>query len=80
MENKTGLNQEVSNSIILEAVVALQQQIKAMQENHTTKNDLADMEERIMAEIRPIGRAVDKDAVTVIDHERRIHNLEMQAA
>lgn len=36
--------------------------------------------EELLAEIRPIGRAVDKDSIAIIDHERRIHRLEKQMA
>lgn len=81
MKNKT---QEIPNSVILEAVISLQGQFTTMQEElrtkYATKADLADMKEELLAEIRPIGRAVDKDALSIIDHERRIHRLETQMA
>jgi len=78
MENKK--TSDVSNAVILEAVLSLQEQAKAMQDdmrtNYIKRGDIEAMEERLLAEIRPIGRAIDKDAVTIISHERRIHRLE----
>ncbi|OGG51936.1 hypothetical protein A3C18_01705 [Candidatus Kaiserbacteria bacterium RIFCSPHIGHO2_02_FULL_54_11b] len=40
------------------------------------KSDLEKFKEDILEEVRPIARAVDKDAVTSIDHGKRITILE----
>lgn len=40
------------------------------------KADLERFKEEILDEVRPIGKAVDKDAVTVVDHGKRIVVLE----
>lgn len=60
--------------------------------NYPTKDDLAEtvkdfakkidlekFKEDILGEIRPIGKAFDKDAVTLIDHGKRIVVLEQKA-
>ena len=77
MESQKSLEGKVT--LVLNAVVSLQEQVTAMQadlkENYATKGDLADMKEEILTEVRAIGRAVDKDALAVIDHERRIMSL-----
>ncbi|MDP3646135.1 MAG: hypothetical protein Q8R25_03535 [bacterium] len=43
------------------------------------KSDLEKFKEDILEEIRPISKAVDKDAETVIDHEKRLVILERKA-
>jgi hypothetical protein len=71
-------------SLILDAVISLQEHVSGMQAdmkaNYATTVDLMDMEERLTTEIRAIGRAVDKDALTIISHERRITYIERQVA
>ena len=71
-------------SLVLEAVISLQGQVSGMQadlkSNYATKNDLEEMKEEILTEVRAIGRAVDKDALAVINHERRIVRMERQLA
>jgi|GEM_PF-6552319 len=47
---------------------------------YATKNDLERFKEEILEEIRPIAKAVDKDAVTLVGHEKRITMLERKAA
>ncbi len=79
---------DVSNKIILEAVISLQEQVSAIQSDMATKvatKDFVKMTvekstEGLVAEIRAIGRAVDKDALTIISHEHRITHLERQVA
>ena len=44
--------------------------------NFATKADLVELEERLTGEMRAISRAVDTDAVTIINHERRISKIE----
>ena len=55
-----------------------------MKATMVTKDDLKttlnDFKEEILAEIRPIGRAVDTDARTIINHESRISRVEKQLA
>jgi archaellum component FlaC len=45
-----------------------------------TKADLERFKEDILEEIRPITKAVDKDAVTLVNHEKRIISLERKTA
>ncbi len=44
--------------------------------NLATKNDLKKFKEDVLEEVRPIAKAVDKDAVAVVNHEKRIAVLE----
>ena len=50
--------------------------------NFATKDDVRAIvdgaKEEILAVVRPIERAVDKDAVTVVKHEKRITRIERQ--
>ena len=80
---------QVSNEIILQAVITLSDQFGNLTEQfseirhdlktkYATKDDLVELKEELLAEIRPIARAVDKDAHTLLRHEKRITRLEKQ--
>jgi hypothetical protein len=77
---------DVSNKTILEAIISLQEQVSSIQNDMATKMATKDFvkmtveesTEGLVAEIRAIGRAVDKDALTIISHERRITHIERQ--
>ena len=47
-------------------------------ERHINSMELKidDLREELLSEIRPIAKAVDKDAKTIIDHEKRITRVE----
>ena len=47
-------------------------------EKFATKDDLEKVKNEILKEIRPISKAVDKDAVTIINHESRLARLEQR--
>ena len=47
-----------------------------MRREMATKADLEDVKEEIMAEIRPLSRALDQNSERIINHERRITKLE----
>lgn len=87
-EKLTKLPLEGKVNLILEAVISLQGQVTAMQDTMATKDfveitvekAVKQAKEDLLAEIRPIGRAVDKDALTIVNHERRITRLERQMA
>jgi hypothetical protein len=71
---------------ILVSIDARMTNIEERMSDMATTNDLEMMKEGMMAmegrlldEIRPIARAVDKDAHTIIDHEKRIIRLEKHA-
>lgn len=77
----------VTNEKIMEVLLEMDERMTNMDERVTdmskrmaTKDDLADVKEDILKEIRPIARAVDKDAVTILSHEKRITALEKKAA
>lgn len=79
MKNDTG-SLEAKMDSVLEAVISLGAQVEEfrveMRTNYATKADLSDLEERLTGEIRTISKAVDKDAVTIVDHEKRITRIE----
>ena len=62
----------VSNQMIMRAVVSLSDRVDGL----ATKSELEKVKEDILEELRPIGKAVDKDAVTIVNHERRIARIE----
>lgn len=70
--------QEVSNEVILETVLNMGEQIAEIKSTMATKDDLVRVKEELLDEIRPIRKAQDKDAVTIINHERRILRLEQR--
>lgn len=69
-------------SLILEAVISLQGQVSVLQRDMATKDFVEVTVEKVrddlLTEIRAIGHAVDKDALTIINHEHRITHLERQ--
>ena len=71
-------------SLILDAVISLQEQVSGMQRDMATKDFVEVTVEKVrndlLTEIRAIGHAVDKDALTIINHECRITHLEKQMA
>jgi len=67
---------EISNKIILNAVSSLGERVDAMPE--TMQDMINGAKEELMEEIRPITRAVDKDAEMLIGHEKRITRIESQ--
>ena len=52
---------------------------KADLRDYSTKNDLERVKDEILDIIKPIGRAVDKDAETIFNHGKRIVVLERKA-
>ena len=82
---------EVSNEMLMEVLVSMDRRIGGVEErmsDFATKDHVeevverivekkvGDAKEEILSELRPIARAVDKDAVTVVDHGRRIIRVE----
>lgn len=78
----------VTNEIILGAVISLGERVAVIEQTMATKEYVEAVVERVVSEAKgeilerlaPIERAVDKDAETIIDHERRITKLEAIAA
>lgn len=75
----------VSNAVILRTMVSMSENMNERMNDFATKSDLTKLSEKIdkvenklLQEIRAIGKAVDKDAVTIIDHEKRITRVEKQ--
>lgn len=49
---------------------------KADLRDYATKNDLENMEERIMEVFKPTVKAVDRNSEIIVNHERRLVALE----
>lgn len=79
-----GSHKDIPNKVILEAVVSLTERIADIEKNVATKEYVkvivTDLEQELTKEIRAIGKAVDKDAVTMIDHEKRLGRVERHLA
>lgn len=74
------LNLEGKVDLILETVVTMGQEVGEIKETMATKDYVGTVKEELLNEIRPIARAVDKDAVTVINHGKRITRIEKHLA
>ena len=78
---------EVTKEMILQAIVGLEarmedmrEEMKGMREEVSTKADLEAVKEELRVEVRALGKAIDKDAVTVLDHEKRLRRIEKELA
>lgn len=79
------MKKEVSNKDVLQAVTTLHKNVGVLSERiDNLAQDLRseiratvdEAKEELLDEIRPIARAVDKDAVMLLNHERRIARIE----
>lgn len=52
---------------------------KANLRDYPTKNDFERVKDEILDIVKPIGKAVDKDAETIVNHGKRIVILERKA-
>ncbi len=89
---KKKVKQGVTNEKIMEVLLDMDGRIVSMDERMVTKADLADalkdyatkndlerMKDEIMDVVKPVMKAVDRDAETIIGHGRRIAVLERRA-
>ncbi|KKW20134.1 MAG: hypothetical protein UY63_C0001G0039 [Parcubacteria group bacterium GW2011_GWA2_51_10] len=71
-------------NIVLETLLSLDKQVRDISKDMATKDyvkatvdDVVDKAKKeILTELRAVTKAVDKDAVTIIDHGKRIVKLE----
>ena len=70
------LDMEGKVDLILQTVVTMGEQVQEIKETMVTKNALEETEERIMAELRPTQRAVDKDAKTLLNIQTKLAALQ----
>ncbi|HEY4514416.1 MAG TPA: hypothetical protein VJH69_03795 [Candidatus Paceibacterota bacterium] len=71
-------------NIVLETLLSLDKQVRDISKDMATKDyvkatvdDVVDKAKKeILTELRAVAKAVDKDAVTIIDHGKRIVKLE----
>lgn len=67
-------------STLAEQTENLTEQMQEMRTNYATKGDFLELKEELKTEIRAISKAVDKDAETIVDHEKRITRVEKKLA
>ena len=61
---------------VLKAVVNLQEQVSELPTKNYVQRVVEDAKKEVLKEVRMISKAVDKDAVTVVKHEKRITRIE----
>lgn len=68
---------KATNESMLKAVVSLGEQVRAVKSELVTKIDdkVEAAKEEILKEVRPIAKAIDKDAVTIVEHEKRLTRI-----
>lgn len=73
----------VSNEQIFKTLLSMDTRMDGMDErireiktNMATKDDLQKVKEEILEQLKPVSDAVDKDAVTVVNDEKRITRVE----
>jgi len=66
--------------LILDTVVKVDEEVREIKETMATKDYVDAVKEELLGEIRPIARAVDKDAVTIIRHEQSIGQIKKHLA
>lgn len=69
---------KASLETVLKAVVSLSERVDALPTKLESMIDAA--KEELLQEMRPMSRALDKDAVTLINHEKRITKVERHLA
>lgn len=57
-------------------VMATKDDIDALRRDMATKGDVEDAKEEMLRVLRPAQRALDKDALTIVDHGVRIMRIE----
>ena len=77
-ERKLDLEGKVD--LILHTVVTMGEEVREIKETMATKDYVDAVKEELLGEIRPIARAVDKDAVTIIRHEQSIGQIKKHLA
>ena len=88
MKKKVVAKRDVSNKVVLEAILSLGDRVSDIEKNMATKDYVKvvaedikeDFHKEFRNEIRPLMQAVDKDAVTIVNHEKRITKLETNLA
>ena len=64
----------VSNEMIFDTLLSMNERMN----DFSTKGELEKVKEEILEELRPIAKAVDADAVTILNHERRLSHVEQK--
>jgi len=61
-------------------MMATKEELVELRRDMATRADVEEAKDEIMEVLHPIQRAVDKDALMVVDHERRIARVEKQVS
>jgi len=76
---KRGVTNEKIMSLLVdmdERATNMDERVVDISKRMATKDDLENLKQEILEEIRPVSDAVDKDAKTVMEHGKRIIVLE----
>lgn len=73
---KKSVKRGVTNEKIMEVLLDMDERMATKDELERVKNNLERVKAEILEVIEPIGKAVDKDAVSIVNHEKRISVLE----
>lgn len=71
--------QGVTHEQMMGFLVDMDGRITDIAERMATKDDLEMLRQDIRDELSPISNAIDRDAKTIINHEKRITTLERKA-
>lgn len=78
------LNLEGKVDLILQTVVTMGEEVREIKETMATKdyvnNKVESLRQDLTREVRAIGKAVDKDAIIIIDHTRQIGRINKHLA
>ncbi|RJQ35223.1 hypothetical protein C4568_01225 [Candidatus Parcubacteria bacterium] len=74
------LSLEGKVDLILKTVVTMGEEVREIKETMATKDYVDQKTGEVIREVRAISKAVDKDAVTIINHEKRITRIEKRFA
>ncbi len=68
----TKIKKAVTNELLLATIINLGERVAEL----PTKSDVDGRFDEVLTEIKALSKAVDKDAVTSIKHDRRITRIE----
>ena len=77
------MKKKVTLESISTQITVLAKEMMEIKESMATKSDITNLErgqQEIRDELEPLSRAHDKDAETIIDHERRIARVEKKVS
>ena len=74
------LNLDGKVDLILKTVVTMGEEVREIKKTMATKGHVDVVKQELLNEVRPIARAIDKDAVTILKHEKSIVQIKRHLA